>query len=242
MNLRIYLTKVLVTGLEAIFFYPKLKSFYKSKIKKTNPVIIDVGSNRGQSIQFFKSLFSDANIHGFEPNPKLFTLLTEKYGLDEHITLNNLGISQENTTLNFYENVMDETSTVEQLNTDSEYFQKKARILGIGKEDMIKKVYPISVIKLGDYLKSKMILRIDIVKIDTEGHEYDCLKGLFSSLDKCLISYIQLEQHDHDMYVSGGNVQLISELMIQNNFKEITRIGHGFGTFHDIIYKNESLP
>lgn len=238
MNLRVYLTQLLVTCIEAIFFYPKLKKFYKSEIKESNPLIIDVGSNRGQSIDFFKEVFKDPLIHGFEPNPNLFNLLQEKYGSNKHITLMNVGVSEENTTLNFYENIMDETSTLELLNEDSEYLQKKARVLGINKSDMIKKVYPIPVVKLGGYLKSQNISKVDLVKIDTEGHEYLCLKGLFDQQLECEISYIQIEQHYHDMYASGGNSKLIQDLLNQNSFTEVRRIGHGFGNFHDIIYKN----
>lgn len=37
-------------------------------IIKSNPVILDVGANKGQSITRYKKLFQSPVIHSFEPN------------------------------------------------------------------------------------------------------------------------------------------------------------------------------
>ena len=76
MNIRIKLIQLLIEINEKIFFYPKLKSFYKNaSININSPVILDVGANKGQSIDFFKSIYPDCLIYAFEPNPRLFTAL-----------------------------------------------------------------------------------------------------------------------------------------------------------------------
>jgi hypothetical protein len=47
------------------------------------------------------------------------------------IKIHNLGVSNINGELTFHENILDETSTFEELNFASKYLEKKAKILGV---------------------------------------------------------------------------------------------------------------
>ena len=118
MKLRTKIIQSLIHINEAIFFYPKLKKFYKDNLKSTSVSILDVGANKGQSIDFFLGINPNAKITAFEPNKKLFQLLEEKYKINGNIILNNLGVSNTNGELDFNENILDETSTFESLNLD----------------------------------------------------------------------------------------------------------------------------
>ena len=174
---RVLFIRKLLWSLENIFFYPKLAKFYKQYKKSEKlKIILDIGSNRGQSIDFFKKIFSDAKIIGFEPNKELFNFLEKKYFNYPNIELINKGASDENGSKNFYINQLDETSTFEMLNYNSEFLKKKAKILGVTSKDIIKKEIVVEVIRLSDYLKEKGITNIFILKIDVEGHEYSVLK------------------------------------------------------------------
>ena len=53
MKLRTKIIQSLIHINEAIFFYPKLKKFYKDNLKNASVSILDVGANKGQSIDFF---------------------------------------------------------------------------------------------------------------------------------------------------------------------------------------------
>ncbi|HKZ65867.1 MAG TPA: hypothetical protein VJ111_05915, partial [Chitinophagaceae bacterium] len=48
---------------------------YKFTSSKKNPYIIDCGSNIGMSILYFKSLYPEARILGFEADPYIFSFL-----------------------------------------------------------------------------------------------------------------------------------------------------------------------
>ncbi len=72
MALRTRLIQMLIDLNERIIFYPSLKKFYRNKISNKPIIVLDVGSNKGQSIDFFLSINSTAQIIGFEPNLKLF--------------------------------------------------------------------------------------------------------------------------------------------------------------------------
>jgi FkbM family methyltransferase len=185
-NLRVKIIQTLIHFNESIFFYPKLKKFYRENLKGKDVSILDVGANKGQSIDFFLGIVPNAKINAFEPNKKLFTLLQEKHKQSPAITIHNVGVSNVNGALEFHENVMDETSTFEELNLDSAYLAKKGKVLGIAKEDIIVKSYKVDVIKLADFLKKDPAVFYDVLKIDVEGHELQCLEGLLiMRLKKC---------------------------------------------------------
>jgi FkbM family methyltransferase len=237
---RIKLIRFLIQVNELIIFYPRLKKFYKENIKKSNPLIIDVGSNKGQTIDFFLKNFKNAIIYGFEPNRELYGALRIKYQNNKNVRLNNCGISDKNGKLLFKETVTNETSTFEELNYDSEYLKMKSKVLGIKPESMVKKTYDVEVMTLAGFIKRESIKHIDIIKIDAEGHEYKCLVGLFSE-QAMNIDYIQIEQHNDDMYENKYSAETLDLLLKNNKFNFSKTIKHGFGDFHEVIYNKDTF-
>jgi len=242
MNLRTRIIQQLIAINEKILFYPKLKKFYLTHLKSETPIILDVGCNKGQSIQFFLNINDLSKIFAFEPNKKLYNQLKENYESNYNIKLFNVGVSKENTKLLFNENIMDETSTFETLNYDSGYLKKKAKVLGVSPKNLISKSYDVAVITLSSFIKEKNITKIDVVKIDVEGHEYQCLQGLFNETTIAnSIKFIQLESHNDDMYLNKKEEHEINQLLTDNGFQEFEKIKHGFGDIYEIIYKNINL-
>lgn len=241
MNIRTKIIQKLVHFNEGIFFYPKLRKFYKNNLVAKTVKIIDVGANKGQSIDFFLKIYPNAEIHSFEPNKKLFVYLQDKYKASQNIKLYNFGVSIEKGELVFHENILDETSTFEELNLDSKYLDKKSKVLGVAKENIIVDNYKVNVISLSDFLKDNPTKKFDVLKIDVEGHEFQCLQGLFNNELKTIpIKYIQLESHNDDMYLSNKQHYQIEELLNTNGFFKIAEIKHGFGDFAEIIYENKT--
>ncbi len=76
----------------------------------------------------------------------------------------------------FHENILDETSTFEELNLDSKYLEKKAKVLGVTKENIIVANYKVNVIRLLDFLKENPNKEYDVLKIDVEGHDCNVYK------------------------------------------------------------------
>lgn len=232
---RIKLITYLIELNEAVLFYPKLKRFYK-KILPASPTIFDVGANKGQSADFFLKIRPSAQITSFEPNPKLFQFLTHKYNESSNITLVNKGVSNAKQLLTFYINKLDLTSSFEPLNPDSKYLAKKAQVLGVKPSEIISEHIEIETISLGAYIEEKKIKHIDLLKIDTEGHELKCLQGLFP-LKSCQIDRIQIENHQDDMYQSSDSFETIQSFLQENDYQVEVTIKHGFGEFYEMIFR-----
>lgn len=239
MNIWIKAIQKLVNFNEVIFFYPRLKKYYLKQKLGESITIIDVGANKGQSIKFFLSLYPKATIYSFEPNPTLYQGLVSKYENNPryNVKIIKKGVSNTHGKLILQETVLDETSTLEELNYNSAYLRKKAAVLGVSVEKIVKTRYEIEVTTLIDFIKSESLQKIDILKIDTEGHELNVLKGLFPVLE-CPITYIQIESHNDDMYLQALSSSEIDNLLKKNNFDVSEKIKHGFGDFEEIIYKS----
>lgn len=238
MGFRIKIIQELIEFNEKIYFYPKLRKYYKQHIKNKDGVILDVGTNKGQFINFIKPICTDSTIYGFEPNPTLYKKNLSNFANFDNIHISNIGISDIDGTLIFHENVMDETSTFEQLNFDSSYLKKKARVLGVDSREIVRKSYEVKVERLCDWIIKMNIQQIELLKIDVEGHEYNCLLGLFSQ-PSAKIRFIQIESHSDDMYENRQKAKLILPLLIENGYEEVHRIKHGFGDFYEIIFENK---
>lgn len=233
---RIKLITKLIHINENIFFYPKLKKIYQKIISTESPVILDVGSNKGQSIDFFLNIYPDSIIYGFEPNERLARDLAIKYKKNVNIKIFNCGISDKKGKLILSETITSETSTFEELNYDSDYLKLKAKILGVSPKNIISNKYEVDVVTLSEFISQNKIKKIDILKIDTEGHEYKCLLGLFGNGEHCNIKYMQIEQHYDDMYSNIATFGAINELLAKNDFTILEKIKHGFGDFEEIVF------
>jgi len=53
------------------------------------------------------------------------------------------------------------------------------------------------------------------------------------------IRFIQLENHNDDMYLNNNQYHDIEAILNKNDFEKVANIKHGFGDFADIIYENK---
>tara|TARA_X000000950_G_C13880170_1_gene646561 strand:+ start:126 stop:857 length:732 start_codon:yes stop_codon:yes gene_type:complete len=241
LNFRIFIISFLIYLLDLVTFYPRLKKIILLNLGNTPKLVLDVGGNKGQTISFFLNLNKHAKIVSFEPTKSLHEYLIKKYNSFSNVTISNKGISSFSGEKKFYENHLNLTSSFEKLNYYSDYLKFKTKILGIDKNKIIKKEYNVKVITLSSYINDILKSDIDIIKIDVEGHEYECLKGLFNTPLNLNIHLIQLEHHNDDMYENSISFNQINDILNENNFELIERLNHAFGDFEDLLYKNKML-
>ena len=95
------------------------------------------------------------------------------------------------------------SSTFKEINLDSKYFKIKNKLLGKLIDNSQK--IPVDQIKLEDYINDKNLDKLDLLKIDTEGHELEVLKGLGKKIQK--VKYILIEFHNDLIYQKYKNIK-----------------------------------
>ena len=78
-----------------------LDELLSKKINNTNPIVFDVGGNKGQSVEKFKTIFKDPIIHSFEPNKNVYDIMYSKFGKDEKVFCNNFALGNKIEERNF---------------------------------------------------------------------------------------------------------------------------------------------
>jgi FkbM family methyltransferase len=144
-------------------------------------VILDIGSNIGTSILFFHEKFPAAKIYGFEPHPETFRVLQANVGSIPSVEIFNyaLGAIDAKISLAFdgadFSRFGAKDATVSRLGT-------------IATTDCEAR-------HAGAVMKSLGLARVDLIKIDCEGAEYDVLTALPEEmLQQC--QWIVGEMHD----------------------------------------------
>jgi len=231
MILRYEITTRLVRLAEKLFNL-RLVNFYRS-VGFAPSTVIDVGANRGQSVRMFKRLNQDCSIHALEPCKQSFHALVSSGFAGT--TCYNFAASDLNGFRLLRECVFDETSTLEKCADDSRYAKTKAFALG---SELYVDSYMVKCVKLCDFIKTIVGGKIDLIKIDAEGHEYAVLKGLFSGA-KHGVERIQVEVHDNDQY-AVPDLREITRLVEENGYRLEKKIRHYFGSFYELIFRKET--
>ena len=79
---------------------------------------------------------------------------------------------------------------------------------------------------------------VDVLKIDTEGFEFDVIKGASSCLKK--IKFIYFEHHFDSMIIKSYKFSEIHEYLKNNNFKKILKIKMPLRKTFEYIYENRT--
>jgi len=177
-------------GLRGLGFYnyQNLKisgesNFLKNYLNKIeNPIIFDIGANKGEYSKLCKNINKNAKIFCFEPHPKTFISLQENINSNQ-ITLINKALSDKVGKFLLYDYKKKDGSSHASLWAD---VIEKAH----GKESVC---YEVDVTTVDNIINEFNIKKIDLLKIDVEGDEINVLKGAKGSLNNDIIEAIQFE-------------------------------------------------
>ena len=226
------------------FFYQKKKySFLKEKISKDIDILIDVGAHHGDTINKFLKIFLIKKIYAFEPSKKNFEKLKKKTeDIEKHnsvkINIYPYGLGEKNDVMRLTEIVDGVSNTFNNLNMNSKYLKKKKFITTLfGIKKFIKGDELTKIIPLKDIIKEEKIEKIDLIKIDTEGFEYNTLLGMGREIKK--VKFILFEHHYDNMIIKNYKFKDIHTLLINNGFQKVYKIKMPFRKSFDYIYENQ---
>jgi FkbM family methyltransferase len=157
-----------------------LNEIYKFSCNSPSPLIIDCGANVGVSVLYFKKIYPASRILAFEADPNVFNILKsnlDRFKFDD-IHLMNKAVAKESGLVHFNSEGAD-----------------GGRI--INKGNIVKETINIESISLKQFLNEK----VDFLKIDIEGAEYEVISDCRTKLhnvDRMFVEYhsfIGEEQH-----------------------------------------------
>ncbi|MGE5329737.1 MAG: FkbM family methyltransferase [Deltaproteobacteria bacterium] len=173
-------------SLSAIHMYREIfiDRIYDFNSLGNEPYILDLGSNIGLSVLFFKCLYPNSNITAFEADPNIFKYLKKNLyenGFND-VNLINKAVWYENTTLNFCSDGAD-----------------GGHISSEGNDKLI----CVETVDITEHLKDK---QVDFLKIDIEGAE----EFVIPACQKYLMNVRNLFVEYHSKV---GQKQCLSELL-----------------------------
>ncbi len=204
----------------------------KENIDEIN-LLIDVGSHKGTYTDLILENFNVKQAFLFEPQKNIYKFIKKKYKSKKKIKIYNNAVSNKAKVEKIYINKHDLTSSLTKLNKKNLYLNFKAKLFGTNVSEMIEGSYDIKTIKLEDLIKKKKINNIDLLKIDTEGHEKEVLKGLGKKIN--IIKAILIEIHNDNIYLKYSSSE-INRYLLKNKFYLQKRIKFPFTTWEDRIY------
>jgi FkbM family methyltransferase len=134
--------------------------------------IFDVGANIGQSATAFASRFPNAKIHSFEPEAENFAALVKNTAHLKNVTCHNLALGANAGAVQIVRHASDPSMHRISEAAGSEGIQR---------------------VSVDAFCSSRAIDRIGFLKIDTEGHDLDVIRGGHNLLSGQRIDLVEAE-------------------------------------------------
>lgn len=230
----------------------------KLLVSEPNPVILDIGANLGQSLKEFKSLWPSSEIHCFEPQEECWTELDNlKQIYESGVTINHIAASNVNEESKpFYSHEVDNTkgtSGFNKINLDSKDSIRLSELQNSDTSDKeivdykttINHKRQVPVERMDRYLNRSGLKNIDLLKVDTQGHEPEVLEGFGGMLENVRVVITELMFYDY--YERSLSFSDIEKFLIPAGF-HLYDINHivknpmnGRTDWVDVIYINNKL-
>ncbi len=156
-----------------------LRGYLKDKVK---PIVLDVGANVGNYSKNVLDSNGNCSLFAFEPHPSTYKKLTLNINFANFKPFN-VGVGNENGILELYDYDTKDGSSHASLYRDV--------IKDLHKGNPIS--HSVNIIALDKFLISQNIQAVDLLKIDTEGNEFNVLLGCKEFLNNRKIKAIHFE-------------------------------------------------
>ena len=193
-------------------------------------IVLDIGAHKGEFLNHIKKIKSIRKVYSLEPQKNIFNELLKEIDNKKFFAYN-IAISNNNGKQKMQINDFSMTSTLSKLNEKSKYYKIKNLIIGNKK----KKFEFIKTEKLDFFTKKRKLKNIDLLKIDTEGHELNVVKSGLKTLKKT--KYLLVEFRQNDLYLNYSS-SLLHKMITKNNFELVKSFKFPMFSMEDRLYKN----
>ena len=196
------------------FFHKrKIADALRNLLKNKHAIIFDVGGHHGESIFFFKKNFNIAKIYTFEPLESNFIKLKKNTTKISHKIIYSKFVWVKKEEKKIKEMVETSSSTLNEINMQSSYYKRKKYFRAQDKKCFQRRTLNKEGI---DIITKFRINKVDLLKIDTEGYEYNVIKGFGKSIQN--INTIIFEHHYDLMIKKEYKYSDINRYLINKGF------------------------
>lgn len=161
-------------------------------------MMVDVGAHHGTA---FKDFLEDGwQVHGFEPDPTNYAYVSQRYGENPSVTLNQLAVgASTGDELSFY--ASEQSTGISSLIPFHEGHEEVAKV---------------KTIRLDDYLAATDVAKIDFLKIDTEGFDLRVLEGF--DWERFQPDVIECEYEDAKTLKIGYDLYDLGQFLVDRGY------------------------
>lgn len=206
-----------------IYQIETIRKIIKPSLCKT---IFDVGAHIGTYSMLLNRAYPDAKIFCFEPNPITFHILKSNLAGVNNVIIYNIGFSNENSRLKIY---------YKEKALDAATFEVKR-----AQEERSKNLIECSVKTLSGFVDDLNIKKIDILKIDVEGHEKKILSVAENALK--ITRYLIIEISLNLDFSFSEIIRLLRSDFYNFTLLKVIKIwenGDGTIAIIELLFKNE---
>ena len=175
-----FLKKILKSNIFLIILAEKISTFFNINFEQEykivkfikNPIILDIGAHKGESIVNFLKHNTDSLIYSFEPNISIYKILNKKFLMNKKIKIYNYAISKKKLLFLYVPEIYFFHLTLwASFNKDFLMDRwKKFTSININKIKIIK-------IKIKSISMDTIKINPNLLKIDTEGAELEVINS-----------------------------------------------------------------
>ena len=209
-SVRVSLKKIKIINPEWTLF--SFKEIFEDEVylfesENHSPLIIDCGSNIGLSILYFKSLFPNAQVMGFEPDPLIFSLLQENIA---EFDLSDVKLFQKAVW----------TENSDQLPFIQDKGLGGRLVAGFPSQSTI----PVGTVRLKEFL----VTPIDLLKLDIEGAEFAVLSDVHQELQFVKSLFVEYHSKADEPQKLGQLLEILRNAGFRYHIKDAYPIAHPF--------------
>jgi FkbM family methyltransferase len=197
-------------------------------------LIVDVGAHRGESVARFSAAFPEAAIFAFEPVAENFRVLRETCGSRQHVTCLPLAASDRMGELEI------------NLQSDSQTHSLETRPASDPTSSARRET--IRLTTLDAVASERAWPNLDLLKIDTEGHELAVLRGaraLFGRSEvRAIFVEATLDEHDgtHTLLGNLGSFLAAHRFRLAGIYDQSDSGRRGALAYFNALFLSDALP
>ena len=190
------------------------------RVGSTEIAIVDVGANRGDTVASFLRRFPMARVWALEPHPDTFGCMASRFAHDERVLPRQLALSgrRGQSVMHSYSNAA--------INSLSAVAVGGERLI----DGPVIPEAPVMVdhLSLAEFFQSEGLDRVDVLKLDTQGHEMEILGGQTELLSSGRVRYILAELLFSPLYAEQTQASHVMYFLASCGFKVFD--------FYDFVY------